>query len=293
MAPTATPAPAIRQAVAAFCSPPQNPIIGPPNSLRKDASLSTGTISYATPTKATAGPTYFLLRRLHSLTGILFGGYLIVHLLVNATLVEGARHNGGPTVFQQQVDKIHSLPMLPVVEWVFIYIPILYHTVYGIWIVATGQPNIGNYRYGKNFAYFAQRVSAVILIFFILFHVLSFKSPLGIGGNYAFDPVNATQSTQRHFSNNAIITWVVYPIGILAGTFHLANGFWTAAITWGLTTSRQAQKRWGMVCAGLFVMTLALGLTALFSAALAERQVAQAPTTAPAGGYYQSKSGVD
>jgi succinate dehydrogenase / fumarate reductase cytochrome b subunit len=234
--------------------------------------LSTGTIPYATP-NATAGATYFLLRRLHSLTGILFGGYLVVHLLINATLVQGG------TVFQQQVDKIHSLPMLPVIEWVFIYLPIIYHTIYGIWIVATGQPNIGNYNYGKNYAYFAQRVSAVILVFFILFHVLAFKSPGGIGGNYAFDPHHATESTQRHFGNNALITWVFYPIGILAGTFHLANGFWTAAITWGLTISKQAQKRWGMVCTGLFVMTFLAGMTALIAAGTAERPVVS--TTPP------------
>src|SRR6266567_573480 len=66
------------------------------------------------------GRYHFLLRRLHSLTGLVFGGYLVVHLLINATLVEGARHAegaaaGGPTVYQLQVDKIYSLPFLPLV----------------------------------------------------------------------------------------------------------------------------------------------------------------------------------
>ena len=96
---------------------------------------------------------HFLLRRLHSLTGILFGGYIIIHLLVNATLAEGPRTPGEPTVFQQQVDKIHSLPFLLVVEWTFIYLPIIFHTVYGIWITLTGQPNVDRYGYAKNWAY--------------------------------------------------------------------------------------------------------------------------------------------
>jgi len=48
----------------------------------------------------------FLLRRLHSLTGLIFGGYILVHLLVNATLIQG----NNPDVFQEQVNKIHSLP---------------------------------------------------------------------------------------------------------------------------------------------------------------------------------------
>ena len=91
------------------------------------------------------GRYHFLIRRLHSLTGLVFGGYLIVHLLINATLVEGARHGAGPTVFQLQVDKIHSLPFLEGVEWAFIYLPMLYHTIYGVWITLTGQPNVGSY----------------------------------------------------------------------------------------------------------------------------------------------------
>jgi succinate dehydrogenase / fumarate reductase, cytochrome b subunit len=236
--------------------------------------LSTATASHATPANAGLGATHFLLRRLHSLTGILFGGYLIVHLLVNATLVEGARHDGDPTVYQQQVDQIHRLPLLLAVEWAFIYLPLLFHTVYGIFIVISGQPNIGHYNYGKNWAYFFQRVSAVILIGFIGFHVLTMKGVFG--GPLAFDPKHATETAIRHFGVNPWVTWVLYPIGILAGTFHLANGFWTAAITWGLTVSRQAQKRWGMVCMGLFVMTFVAGMVSLVAAARPA-----APTTPP------------
>lgn len=105
------------------------------------------------------GRHYFLLRRLHSLTGLVFGGYLIIHLLVNATLAEGARHAGQATVYQQQVDKIHSLPFLSMVEWTLIYLPILYHTFYGIWITATGQPNVDRYGYAKNWFYILQRIA--------------------------------------------------------------------------------------------------------------------------------------
>src|SRR4030095_7304175 len=90
------------------------------------------------------GRCHFLLRRLHSLTGIIFGGYLVVHLLVNATIAQMG------TVFQVQVNKNHDLPVLWAIEWIAIYIPILYHTVYGIYITLTGQPNVGNYPYAKN-----------------------------------------------------------------------------------------------------------------------------------------------
>jgi succinate dehydrogenase / fumarate reductase cytochrome b subunit len=87
------------------------------------------------------GQYHFLLRRLHSLTGIIFGGYLVVHLIINATIAQFG------TVYQVQVDKLEGLPFLWAVEWIFIYIPILYHTIYGIWIILTGQWNVDRYPY--------------------------------------------------------------------------------------------------------------------------------------------------
>ena len=203
---------------------------------------------------------HFLLRRLHSLTGLVFGGYLVVHLLVNATIAQGG------VVYQQQVDKIHSLPFLPVIEWTFIYLPILFHTVYGIWITVTGQPNVNRYAYTKNWFYVLQRISAIVIVFFMLFHVLSLKYGL-FGTNLSFDPHRALGTVGRHFDTSWFLVAIVYPIGILASCYHLANGFWTAAITWGLTVSAAAQKRWGYVCAGLFALTFITGMIALIAGA--------------------------
>jgi len=217
----------------------------------------------------TGGKNYFLLRRLHSLTGIIFGGYLVVHLLVNATIAQMGR------VYQVQVNKIHDLPLLWAVEWVFIYLPILYHTVYGIYITVTGQPNVGHYPYTKNWFYFFQRLSAVVIVLFMIFHVFAFK--VGwfnwINPALQFDPHRAAYSVHQHMMVSPVLVWVVYPLGILASCYHLANGFWTAAITWGLTVSAGAQRRWGYACAGLFVITLIFGITAL--AASTSSQLAQ------------------
>jgi succinate dehydrogenase / fumarate reductase, cytochrome b subunit len=211
------------------------------------------------------GRYHFLLRRLHSLTGIVFGGYLVVHLLVNASIAQLG------TVYQVQVNKIHDLPLLWAIEWAFIYLPILYHTVYGIYITVTGQPNVANYPYAKNWFYTLQRASAVYLVFFMLFHVLALKYHV-FGDNLGFDPSSATRTIQRHMAYSKFITWIVYPIGILASCYHLANGFWTAAITWGLTVSKGAQRRFGYACGALFALTLVLGMTALIaSVALAEK----------------------
>jgi succinate dehydrogenase / fumarate reductase cytochrome b subunit len=222
------------------------------------------TVIATTDSRSCTG-TYFLLRRLHSLTGLMFGGYLVIHLLINATLVEGFGEGGDKTVFQLQVDKIHSLPFLPAVEFAFIYLPILYHTVYGIWIVATGQPNNEKYKYTKNWFYLLQRISAIVLVFFMVFHVLGMKGFFGgdMGKALVFEPLEATRSTARHFNSAFWVYGFVYPLGVLASCYHLANGFWSAAITWGLTISKKSQNRWGLVCTGIFCFSFACGMTAL------------------------------
>jgi succinate dehydrogenase / fumarate reductase cytochrome b subunit len=199
---------------------------------------------------------YFLLRRLHSLTGLVFGGYIVVHLLVNATMAQGQ----APDVYQSQVNKIHSLPFLLAVEWTFIYLPIIFHTVYGIWITFASQPNIEHYPYTKNVFYTLQRISAILIAGFILFHVLGMKGLFG--GALAFEAERATATTVRHINAHWSIAYIAYPLGILASCYHLANGFWTAAITWGLTISQGAQRRWGWVCGGLFLLTFGCGMTA-------------------------------
>ncbi len=231
------------------------------NPARKDLNLATATATATTATDLTVpeigGTHHFLLRRLHSLTGLVFGGYLIVHLLVNATLAEGGR------IFQIQVDKIHSLPFLMVIEWLLIYIPILYHTVYGVWITATGQPNVAHYGYAKNWFYFFQRLSAIIIAAFMIFHILGMKGVFGTGLEFVPEKY-ALESVKWHFQRSWMVLYLIYPIGVVASCYHLANGIWTAAITWGLTISAQAQRRWGYVCFGLFLLTLGCGILALY-----------------------------
>ena len=202
------------------------------------------------------GRHHFLLRRLHSLTGIVFGGYLVVHLIINATIAQFG------TAYQVQVNKIHDLPFVWAIEWIAIYLPVLYHTFYGAWIIFTGQPNVERYPYQMNWAYTLQRISAVIIVLFLFFHVFALKVGL-FGHRLSFDPHDASYTIHRHMTASFILPWVVYPICILASCYHLANGFWTAAITWGLTISDGARRRWGYACAGLFVVVFLAGMIAL------------------------------
>jgi succinate dehydrogenase / fumarate reductase cytochrome b subunit len=170
-------------------------------------------------------------------------------------------------VFQAQVDKIHGLPFLGFVEFFGIYLPLVYHTLYGFWIIYTGQPNVGRYGYTRNWLYVFQRISGLIIVLFALFHIFTMKGwlPGEFASALVFEPLRATESTARHLYAAWWIWAVTYPIGVLASAFHTANGFYASAITWGLTISARSQKRWGMFCAMLFFGLLTAGMVALIA----------------------------
>ncbi|RIK87184.1 MAG: succinate dehydrogenase [Planctomycetota bacterium] len=210
----------------------------------------------------------FLIRRLHSLSGLIpVGAYMVVHLMVNASVVNS------PETFQSNVLNIHRFGgVLPLVEWTFIFIPILFHAIVGMVIVAGGLPNTHNYPFEANYRYTLQRATGVIAFFFIGVHVFHMHGwfhnsawmnyvvhPLGGG---VFKPYNATSTAGLALQN---WVWVaVYAVGVLACVYHLANGIWTMGITWGVWTSDAAQRRALYVCGAFGVLLSAVSALALF-----------------------------
>ena len=126
--------------------------------------------------------------------------------------------------------------MLPLVKWVFIFMPILFHAVLGVVIIQGGLPNTGSYPMGGNIRYTLQRVTGMIAFVFILLHVAhmhGLAEPLKRlhEGYFAqFDPHAATSSAGKAIQRSTLVS-VSYAIGVLACVYHLANGLWTMGIT--------------------------------------------------------------
>ncbi len=200
----------------------------------------------------------FLIYRLFSLSGLVpVGAFLIVHLLTNASV------NAGPGVFQSRVDMIHSLGerLLPVVEWLFIFLPMLFHAVVGFMIIANGLPNVGSYPYVGNVRYTLQRATGMIAFVVIIGHILHLHwmgRPFG-GGH--FDPHAATSSAA--VAIHPILATILYAIGVLCAVFHFANGLWTLGITWGIWTSPAAMRRANVVSVVVGVALAAAGLSSI------------------------------
>lgn len=222
----------------------------------------------------------FLIRRLHSLTGLLpVGLYMCVHLATNASTL------GGPAMFQKNVDLIHSLgPALPIVEWTFIFLPLLFHAIVGVVIIRSGNPNLSSYHYVSNVRYWLQRVTAWIALAFILYHVFHmhgwFHNKLWLDkvaeplGGHQFDPHKA--SSTAALALGSIVKKLAYGIGVVSSVFHFANGLWTMGITWGVWTSAKAQQRANWLCGGVGVVMTIVGLSALFGVVTTDVKKAEA-----------------
>jgi succinate dehydrogenase / fumarate reductase, cytochrome b subunit len=76
---------------------------------------------------ATQANLSYLLRKLHSFTGILpVGAFLAEHLWSNsAALVSAQKYN-------QTSEELQTIPYRVFVEWSVIFLPILYHGGYGV-----------------------------------------------------------------------------------------------------------------------------------------------------------------
>ncbi len=201
----------------------------------------------------------FLFRKLHQLSGIVpLGLFVFAHFYTNSKAL------GGAEKFNEAAGEIHSIPYLIFVEWFGIFIPLIYHAVYGLFITWETRANNLAYPYARNWFYTIQRATGLILFVFILFHVLNFRFGMIPGLNTTPIAGNADQGfdiVAREFQ----IPWVVavYVIGITATVWHLANGFWLFAVDWGIVIGARAQRYAGYACIALGLGLLAVGLNAM------------------------------
>ena len=209
----------------------------------------------------------FAIRRLHSLCGLIpVGAFMVVHLLANASIMNGV------SAFQNIVYQIHSLgDAVLIVEWLFIFLPILFHALLGFVFIFGAKNNTATYPYPKNYRYRLQRITGIIAFFFILYHVLHMNglihiewfrdkilNPVGLAQFY---PYNAA-STAARAMQNPIIT-AVYSLGVISCVYHFANGLWTMGITWGVWVSPKAQALASKFCMGLGFVIGVIGLSAI------------------------------
>jgi len=198
----------------------------------------------------------YIWHRLHSASGIFpIGFFLLQHLIANSYALRGA------AAYNTVIKVYGGLPFVAVLEIVLIYVPILYHSIYGIWITAYGQTNLGKYKYGRNWMYFLQRASGVIAFFYIGYHIyFTSLQKYILLWQHNPDPEIAIRYGAMAHQMADPLHFAIQAIGIIATVFHFTNGLWNFCIRWGITISAHSQRLNQYACWGLFFVFAGMGL---------------------------------
>jgi succinate dehydrogenase / fumarate reductase cytochrome b subunit len=198
----------------------------------------------------------FLLRRLHSLTGIVpIGVFLLEHLYTNA------KAQYGPEAFNRAVRAIWEIPYLWAAEIGLIALPLLFHGVYGFVITYEGDAfrpaHATQARYGA-IAYTLQRATGVVVFLFLGYHVWNTRIQWLLGG-----PPPEYDYMKAYLAPGSVKA--LYVLGVLCACYHLANGVFNFATKWGLARSARSQERLAAASVLAFLLLGAVGVHIVFA----------------------------
>lgn len=194
----------------------------------------------------------FWYRRIHSLLGVIpVGVFLIQHLVVNHFATQGA------DAFNKAASFMEHLPFRYILEIFVIFLPIMYHAFYGIYIAFTAKNNTKQYGYFRNWLFYLQRISGVITLIFIVWHVWETRVAAALGQEVNYEMMQEILSNPWMFA--------FYLIGVLSTIFHFSNGLWSFCVSWGITVSKKSQKISTYVTLGIFLALSTVGIRALLA----------------------------
>ena len=157
------------------------------------------------------------------------GAFLIEHFVSNAFATRG------PGAYTKQVELLSSFPFVFYLELFGIWLPILYHALYGFYIWFRGESNVADYPWTGNWMYTAQRwTGAHRLLLHRLAHLASalyrHRSHPEPSQDASFGKVQL-EVFQCHVGNRFLCAW-----GSSAASWHFAYGLWLFAAKWGIAS---------------------------------------------------------
>lgn len=195
----------------------------------------------------------FLYRRLHSLLGVIpVGVFLIQHLVVNHFATRG------PEAFNNAAHFMENLPFRYVLEAFIIFIPLIYHAVYGVYIAFTAKNNANQFGYARNWLFVFQRISGIITLIFVSWHVWQTY----LASQFFGQEVNFNMM-ENIFSDPFMLGF--YLVGVVSTIFHFSNGLWSFAVTWGITVTPRSQRISTFVTLAVFIALTYVGVSAIFA----------------------------
>ncbi|WP_066063664.1 succinate dehydrogenase cytochrome b558 subunit [Neobacillus soli] len=199
-----------------------------------------------------AGNREFVYRRIHSLLGVIpIGIFVIQHLIVNHYATVGVES------FNKAANFMGNLPFRYVLETVIIFLPILFHAIYGLYIAFTAKNNASRFGFFRNWMFLLQRITGVLTLIFITWHVWETRVAAALGTEVNFQMMHDILSSPFMFA--------FYTVGIISAIFHFANGLWSFLVTWGITVSPRSQVISTYVTLVIFLALSYVGVSTLLA----------------------------
>jgi succinate dehydrogenase/fumarate reductase cytochrome b subunit len=259
------------------CHSGHNPNLAPPDLLPVDFSIP-GKVRDC-GCAGSACPRQYLV-----ITGFILGAFLFLHLAVNAIGLWPAR-------FQTVAYLINGLESaLPNLEIGLVFAPLAIHVTLGLRTLRRERLKLGveKHHHGSDTRYWLQRVTAVILLVFLIFHLATMHrwgfhlvyqvthwpalERYAAGGLFepqrAFASVSAAMSLfwDGHAANPAnLLIAELYLLGIASAVYHLANGVATGAEVLGFVTGSAQKEILWRCCMGAGVVLAAIGIMAWYA----------------------------
>src|SRR3984893_12209953 len=192
----------------------------------------------------------YFLRKLHSLTGIVpVGAFLAEHFWSNSSALVGVRQ------YNETSQTLQTIPFRIFVEWAFIFLPILYHGGYGVYIWWRGKSNVSAYPWVKNWLFTLQRYTGLIAFAYIGWHLYTERWLTRGTSTYA--------TVERDLRNPWYLAFFL--VGVLASSFHLGVGIWNFLCKWGLAATAKAQQAAGQLGVLIGVVFSVVGVLIILS----------------------------
>lgn len=181
------------------------------------------------------------------------GVWTVLHLWNNLAVFRGGQ------AWEEAVTH-HAHPLSQFVTALLVMVPLLIHAVWGLARLRTSRPVAKNtVRFFGNLKYVLQRLSALGLLAFLGAHLwLAMLQPRLMEGHAEFF------SDIAHEMHHHGPTLVVYLLGTLAVSYHLANGLATFAMGFGIVSSRHALKKVEALSYALFGIFMVMSWTAIY-----------------------------
>jgi succinate dehydrogenase / fumarate reductase, cytochrome b subunit len=194
----------------------------------------------------------YVSRKLHSLLGVIpLGVFLIQHLTVNHFATRGEE------AFNTAAHFMETLPFRYVLETLVIFLPLLFHGIYGVYISFQAKNNVSRYGYFRNVMFLLQRITGIVALIFITWHVWQTRVQAQFGADVNYDMMADILASP--------VAVVLYLIGVISVIFHFSNGLWSFFVSWGLTVTPRSQKLFSYVTMAIFVALTIVGIRSIFA----------------------------